>query len=688
MHITAAELKSMPIFWSRLGFPYDPPMLNENGKPLVFNEDFSEYLRSHRQFLEKGVKLHTGLLHSGWVGIDTYDYSLTDRVLDSIMSLSNDILYMARIKLNPPLDWCRENPEELFLYENAPRDPEMIASLVGTLKHDILGYDSERGYYSPGTLVDTRPNVGGVIGMQSISSKKWLADASETLLRLLHHIEEKPYADRIIGFQVCFGPCGENMTWGRQSYRCGDYGIGALRSFYDFGLKKYGTESELRAAWDQLELARDNVILPTPDERYGNGEYTEISELFRDERQDRMIIDYDEFLSNSVSSALECFAKVVKDFSAEKLTGVFYGYIFEMQNAHYAGHLAIEKLLRSPYIDFFSSPFSYGHRQDGNTGGEMTAVQSINLKKQWIDETDLRTFLASDLDAKLTSGAREGTYCSLWRELCKNLSHGSGFWWMDLGGGWFDDEGILNEIGKMTGLMSAIGRKPARSVADILIVADENSYYCHKRSKRLQWFGYLDLISKFHKSGALADIYRICDLHELDLSRYKLVIFLDAYKLTENQLSNFDFGESTTFMFTYAAGICADGTPNLTNIEALTGFSVRKDKPDGILPGISLEGGKKLGKKADGRNIVFATTPELASNKINQIVREAGCHIYADGEELVVYGDSRLLFISSKNGFSGELNLGRPATDVITGERVSMLSQISLPPLGFKVYIF
>ena len=117
-------LKDNPVFWSRLGFCYDPPMKDEDGKPIVFCKDYGKYMRFHKDFSKAGVKIHTCILHSGWVGINEYDYSLTDSILEEIFSQDEEVYYIPRIKLNPPIDWCKENPEELFVYYEGPREKE------------------------------------------------------------------------------------------------------------------------------------------------------------------------------------------------------------------------------------------------------------------------------------------------------------------------------------------------------------------------------------------------------------------------------------------------------------------------------------------------------------------------------------------------------------------------------------
>ena len=115
------KLRDEPFFWSRLGFCYDPPRAGADGKQIIFSRDFDEYNRVHRQFADAGVKLHTTILHSGWVADGKYDYSLTDEVLDEIFKGNPDIFYMPRIKLNVPPDWCKNHPEDTFVYYFGPR---------------------------------------------------------------------------------------------------------------------------------------------------------------------------------------------------------------------------------------------------------------------------------------------------------------------------------------------------------------------------------------------------------------------------------------------------------------------------------------------------------------------------------------------------------------------------------------
>jgi len=85
-------LRSNSVFWSKLGFCYDPPRLDENDKLVVFFKSFEKQIEVHRNFYNAGIKLHTSILFSGWTGVDKYDYELTDRVLKSIFSCGDELM--------------------------------------------------------------------------------------------------------------------------------------------------------------------------------------------------------------------------------------------------------------------------------------------------------------------------------------------------------------------------------------------------------------------------------------------------------------------------------------------------------------------------------------------------------------------------------------------------------------------
>lgn len=652
MKLSSDFLKNNPVFWSRLGFCYDPPLTDENGKPIVFTKDLDKYASFHRDFSKEGVKIHTCILHLGWVGVDKYDYSLTDRVLESVFKDNEDIYFIPRIKLNVPIDWCRENPEEVFVYHDGPREKERIRELVGTLKQDYIGYDSPNGYYQAGEYVDPRPNVGGIIARQSFSSKKWLNDAGVALEKLIDRLENGKYGNRIIGYHIAHGTSGECVMWGRISGRYGDYGITNRREFYNWGLNKYKTKENLENAWCQKGITAKNVIIPSPYKRIGKTE--DLEEFMRANAEDKICIDYDTFVSEMNADAILHFAKIAK--KTGKLVGTFYGYFMHVDNVAYAGHLAIDKLLNSQYIDFLAAPKSYYRCGPGEPGGELCPAQSINLKKLWVDELDNRTHLAEkeqipeNLKGKIVqdtsewlSKSQEQTVSVMLREFSKNLSHDSGFWWMDLGGGWYDSKYLLTNVSKCVKLNESLRLKTHKSVSDVLIVVDENSAKYVRANGDMRKGFMEDFIYETAMSGTLADVYRLSDLTQIDLSRYKLIVFAYTIYLEPEyfeEISN-KIPKDTTLMFNYAAGAWNREGFSLENTEKLTGYKVKytKNNPNGYdFPQIEAE--EKIIEKR-----IINVTPYLKRDKIREIAKNAGCHIFTEQSGITLYGDNRFLGI-------------------------------------------
>lgn len=644
------SLKKSPVFWSRLGFTYDPPVKNREGKPFAFNEDFSEQIKFHRDFLKAGVKIHTCILHLGWMGVNQFDYTLTDKVLEAIFSAGEDLLFIPRIKLNVPVDWCMENPEDVFVYYGGPTDIEGIRSLVGTDKHDYLGYESAEGYYMSGDSVEKRPNVGGLIARQSFSSKKWLDDAGDALSRLIDRLESSKYADRIIGYHIAYGISGETVSWGRIDGKFGDYGINNRRAFYRFGIKKYGSAKALAKAWGQPQISEENLILPTPTQRAGATD--SLDDFLRNNSSGRISMDYDEFASEINVSALNYFAEIIKSKTG-KLVGAFYGYSLYIQNAAYSAHLGLDKLLTSPHVDFLASPKAYRRIEIGEPGGEICPAQSVNLKKLFVEELDNRTYLATQNKADIAAGfvakGLSDTLAVMWRELCKNLAHDSGFWWMDLGGGWFNSEPIMDNISKMIKVAEKVRTLKHESIADVLVLYDERSMMSHKESRDMHSGFLRNLICECSMSGVIHDVYRASDLSHIDLSRYKLIFFSDNIYMdeyTRGVIENLD--ESVCTVYAYTAGAWSDGGFDLGNCEKITSHritaanapSLKADSYD--FPMIRAE------KIIGGRERSYVLTePNIDRGTIRNLAEKAGCNIYSRDDGITLYADNRFFGVFS-----------------------------------------
>lgn len=719
-------LRNNSVFWSKLGFCYDPPRMNEEGKPIVFFDNWDQVKKYHSDFYKAGIRIHSCIVFTGWVGVDRYDYELTDRVLDSIFSCGEELLFIPRIKLNVPLEWSKENPEELCVYYDGPRDAESIRKLVGTEKHDFLGYQSAKGYYTAGGWQDDRPNLNGVISNQSFSSSKWLADAGEALRRLIRHIEDGPYGKRIAAYHIAFGVSGESCVWGRCNiHNSADYGIANTRNFYSWGLKKYGSVEALGKAWCQKDVTETTLLMPTPEEK--EKAVDNFREFFRTEAKDRICVDYDRFIAQANVNALEHFGKIVKEETDNKAVGAFYGYFMEVARSTYTGYNAMEQLLHSPYIDFLAAP-----KREG--GGEMCPAQSVNRSKLWLDELDNRTCIARGVGNEYKSGGMDETRSVMWREFAKNLSHNSNFWWMDLGGGWYDSPLLLKEIARLERTARELRKYETHSVSEILVIVDEEAFYLHKTSYYLHHCLFPRLINSMNRVGAPWDLYRRKDLEELDLSKYKLIIFANPFSEDPAQLEQELYprlSAGTVLVWNYAPGFFCGENGSIANCERFIGHTLTEIHPDyeaPILPEGILQGtapltwpehvpddacpraencpifcindpADVLARSADGKAVVvqwekngfrniFCGAPLLNAAHYRKLLFDAGGTLPAP-ENVLVYADSRFQFFFAWEESS--FDLGDSAADftfeAVREERFSGETSLILKKFESRFYI-
>ncbi len=638
------DLENNSIFWSRLGFENDPPRYDDSGKLIEFGGDYDTFAAYHRKMHEQGVKFHTSILFSGWVGEDKYDYTLTDRTLDKLFAvLPDDAVYIPRVKLNAPVEWSKLHPEELCVYYGGNNDPEYIRPRVGSLEHDLLGYEAPGGYYMG---KDNRPNVNGFFSNQSFASEVWKNDAAKALVDLMRHVAETPYGKRIIGWHIAYGVSGETCMWGRFGREYGDYSRVFHNSFIDWGIKKYGSRENLLNVWGSLEM-------PSPAMR--KKVYSSVAAFMRKRPCDVIVRDLDIYTSELNSTLAEFFCKTVKEESPGALTGIFYGYILQCANSAYTGYLGLDRILNSPYVDFMAAPTSYTRREAGESGGFIVPAQSVGLKKIWVDELDIRTYLAGAEGS--WSIPKKCTEAVFFRELAKNLAADAGYWWMDLGGGWFDSDFVYGIIRKVEETAKEIRQKKHQSAADVLFLVDENAMIQHTETPEL-----FDLQLNFQREAALAgvisDMYRISDLPILDISQYKLIVFCDcpeAPVMPADKVVLYSYLDALPEGLAIAEkkGSFPAGKVTFEGI-----FSGETEVPDIPLPQVVplvTENMRVHGRFADGTPAVvssggnfYSALPLLQWRQFRELCEYAGCRTYGDAP-CTVYGDSRYTAVFSHN---------------------------------------
>lgn len=683
-------LRQNPIFWSCIDSSANTSYIEAaGGKHFV---DFEKNLWRHKALKEKGIKIHSFTLSLGWVGDNEYDYSLTDTLLENLYNTIPDAYFLPRVFMDAPLKWCKSHPEDLLVYFNGPRTREEIAELIGTPAHDWYGFNQI-------SVDGSRANIDGLIGLESFSSPRWLKDASEALRRLMEHIQNSKWADRIIGYHIAYGCCGETTTWGsweKSLDRKGDYGITATQEFI-----KYAHEH-----------GKNCNGVPTPTQRFVMEE-NDLAHLFLQTEQDKQSVLYSKFISDVNINAMEAFGKTVKAFDSNLLVGVFFGYIIEVPHSSNAGHLGFERLVNSQYIDFVSGPKGYYRVDPYGPGFGQAVPNTISRKKIWVDEIDNRTHLTdmSQFTYIDTSAAKDmdETRAVYWREFSKNIAFNQGYWWMDLMGGWLDSECIQNEIRILNEMSKRLYQEidSYQSVTEILLIIDENAMHYMRpvgalHSTFLEKFG-----ATIKECGAPIDLYRLSDLDELDLEKYKIIFFLNAFCTDNENLKRIlqKTRKDCCIVYNYTAGILdrKNNSFGLQNVCNLTGFSMNEFTKGTQISGhencpfpmvyvqetdnIEIlerysQGDIRIAKRKDkdGRVYIIDAMPtDMTVEFARSLMEDAGVHFYAPPYN-TVNADSRFVYVISGKGLNGALLLreSKNCENVFNGEQYENVTEIPL----------
>lgn len=656
---------------------------------------------SERAFHAIELAKKQGVNFISWCGIDTWitrpdekpDYSWIDQEIERVLARNPDALLIPRISVGTPDWWLEEHPDAVMVYKKIEN----------------------------GKWVDTR-EVVCMAGreMPSMASEEWVKAAADAMRKLVQHLEEK-FGDHIIGYHPCGQNTGEWFYYDSWEGKLNCFEPVFEKAFRKWLREQYKSEEELRKVWGIPDVTFDSVTLPTVEERL-NAEFG----FFRDPKKERKLIDFHKFQNIVMASALEEFAKVIKEATGgRKLVVFFYGYIFELGAMPYgvqqSGHLAFRRLLDSPYIDVFVSPISYGDRGAGGIGAFMTAVDSLPLhNKLWLNEDDHRTHIYNKereeeyKDHFIYGGSNtpDETYWVHQRNFAHIFPRRMGCWWFDLfASGWLDDEDIWENLGKLKKIYDSHLTAKSSFKPEIAVIVDEKSnFYLRQAYPPINAPLLYYIRQALYRLGAPVGFYYLDDLTMGKVPKSKLYIFLNCFALTEKErLAIRKYCQGSVCVFFYGNGLIKDTSLDGENMGELMGVKIRMEKESvkgqvEILAGSPITFGvadfgvdtelcptfypesevEVLALYKDNRlpaiwrkrvklyDVYYIGTLNISSNLLRNIAKQAGVHIYSENDD-VVEADDVFLCISAREEGERIIRLKRRATveDALTGEVIA-----------------
>lgn len=581
----------------------------------------------------------------GWRSPGVCDYASSDssslaRRLESIIETCPDMYVIFRVNLSPPVWWESTYPEDMMLFAD------------GTRKGP------------------------------SWASDRWVEQASVAIRDLIRQVERLPSAERVIGYEP------NSREWclaGVIEGKYGDYSQPMIEAFQDWLRRKYLDERSLQRSWKDPSVAFASATLPTPAQRMETDCFT-----FRNPSLSRRALDFYEFLSDMLSGRAIHFCKIVKEETQNrKLAGAMYGYIMEgwgnLDRIQGAGHLALLKVLNSPWVDYLASPYSYHDRRIGKDGPFMLATESVKLHgKLYLCEVDDYYERETDKLGFRLQDLHEGL-AVMKRCFANALTHNVGLWWFDMWNGAYSNVVLLEAISKMkrTGDLSLSFDRA--SAAEIAVVVDEKSLLYVKPDDNL----FVPLIKaqrqEYAKMGAPYDVYLLDDLADKRVPNYRMYLFPNAFHVTDAQRRAIERkvqrgGSVAVWM--YAPGF-VDENLSVASMSSLIGMemareeasrklwidvttldhSVTKALPKGMAfgtdnllgpvffakddhvvvlgryrPAGRFESDGKPGfclKKSANWTSVYIGTPSVPSNILRGIAKYAGVHVYGDSDDVL-----------------------------------------------------
>ncbi len=659
------------------------PTMHINGHPRsgITWATYSPSVEVFRDFTRAGVDLFTfsgtpteagyALSQTVWVAPGRYDYSEFDRRMLMVLEANPHAYVFPRLYLHAPAWWSKEHPDDVVL--------------------------EDRGDAHPVPLV----RAGGKPA-PSWASEAWRRDTVEGLRRLIEHIDASPYADRVIGYHLASGTTEEWMMWGANENQWVDYSPACFKAFRHWLQETYGSDQRLRAAWANPNVTLATAAIPTRARRASARQG-----WLRDPATEADVIDFYRFNSDLVADTIRHFAKAVKDLTHhEKIVGVFYGYLLQLcgeQRQQNAGHLALERVLASPDIDFVCSPTSYAFRQLGGAGTShfMSLLGSVQLHgKLWFDENDIRTSLSGGQVGEWGRPADvAGDLLQQDKELANCLVHGAAQWWFDVGGNHYNHPALMARIGELKARADdalQLDRSPADEVA---LVVDERSLCSLCVGDPLGGWLLVAQLPALQRIGAPVGHYLVTDLPRIVDRSLFLITTSFAPTAADRRAIDALKRDGHVLVFCGAPGIYRESRVDPGGMFDLTGIRLAVSNEPAPLrvtlsPGHTLTEGLAvssygvdhrawpiclaadpaatvLGTLPDGRpglvikefgtwTAVYSTAPLLPAPLLRRLAQHARVHLYVDTDD-VVWASHDLVAISVQRGGTRIVHLPRAA---------------------------
>jgi hypothetical protein len=500
----------------------------------------------------------------GWVGPGQYDYTRTDRRIESYLKQHASAKLVLRFWVG--YSWNRKKPN------NHPRWPRSGGGWWPEQnREDVIAVESGEAQHPMNA---------------SFASLRYREEAAVAICKAVEHIESK-YGDRIAMYEPGSGPCGEWFHWITKDRRMVDVSPTMQLAFKQHLLKKYKSIDNLNDCWKTRWANFSMVPLPSMEKRDSATSGSLHSLVLEQD-----IIEFWKVYNQSIADTICRWAKAVKDgCDAKKAVLVFSGYLWGTGFAR-SGHMCLDQLLKCSDIDVLTTPFMYPFRQLGGVTSSQSVPGAIRKAgKLHLYEFDGGTHLKNCWNSPFYANPQniEDTTGLLRRDMNKMLTEGSAGWYMDLRGGYFDSPDLIKSLGDIRKVGEKYRFKTGKIKRQVAVVLDQQMpFYFRERYKLFEPLYQVFKQYELERMGLEYDDITLQTLRNLtpeETAQYKFWIFpglLHVSDETEALLKKHVFRNKNHVLWCYAAGVLSNSDNlDFARMKLITGFDCGAELSEG-----------------------------------------------------------------------------------------------------------
>jgi hypothetical protein len=333
---------------------------------------------------------------------------------------------------------------------------------------------------------------GQVMAVPSLASDAWWTACARAVAASVRYCERRPWAARLIGYWNGMFHEGTHPPLFRGLLF--DHGPAMRERWRRWLRERYGTDAELRRAWNEPAAGLDSAGVPR-DRLRGKTPDVAAQLYWQTGTDNAPLRDYlllqAALVHNGMRRLFEAQRAAtdrqrifVTDALKQPMQGWSNGGFFDErcpwplaypETMAGSGSMAAAELLDHPGLDGLVTPVDYQVRGVGGiTEPEGAADSAVLRGKCFLAECDVRTWHDDVEEGRYGTARDRREFAAInWRSIASGLTRGFNPYWMDLVGDWFGSDGIQAVIGRSVQVVRDSVNWEHRDVPGIAMVLDD-----------------------------------------------------------------------------------------------------------------------------------------------------------------------------------------------------------------------